>query len=121
MLNCAAGQDFEAIMVLGHPGKLAKLAMGEWDTHSARSKSALPFVSDLAGDILAGRMQEIPTVDGIFSALSIQERKELGDVLAGRVRMAIGERVGSRMETAVVLVNMQGEIIGSDGDLKRWM
>jgi cobalt-precorrin-5B (C1)-methyltransferase len=121
MLNCAAGQDFEAIMVLGHPGKLAKLAMGEWDTHSARSRSALPFVSDLAVDIPAERMQGIPTVEGIFSALSIRERKELGDILAGKVRMAVSGRVGSHIETAAVLVNMRGEIIGVDGDLRRWI
>jgi hypothetical protein len=35
--------------------------------------------------------------------------------------MAISERVGSHLETAVVLVNMQGEIVGEDGDLRRWI
>lgn len=120
MLDCAAGQRFEAIMVLGHPGKLAKLAMGEWDTHSARSKSALPFVSALAGDIPAEKRQGIPTVEGLFSALSREERKELGNILAGRVHMAVIERIGTHVATAAVLVNMQGEIIGSDGDLRRW-
>ena len=120
MLDCTAGKGFETIMVLGHPGKLAKLAMGEWDTHSARSKSALPFVSDLAGDILANKIEGIPTVEGLFSALSIEERKELGHALACKVRTAVSGRVGSRMETAAVLVNMRGEIIGVDGDLRRW-
>lgn len=120
MLNCAVGQGFEAIMVLGHPGKLGKLAMGEWDTHSARSKSALPFVSDLAKEILARKTPGIPTVEGLFSALSSEERKELGDILAGRVHKAIGRRLGPPIETAVVLVNMRGEMIGSDGDLRRW-
>jgi cobalt-precorrin-5B (C1)-methyltransferase len=120
MLDCAAGQGFQAIMVLGHPGKLAKLAMGEWDTHSARSKSALPFVSDLAGDILAEKIHGMPTVEGLFSALSAEERQGLGDILAGRVRIAVSGRVGSHVETAAVLVNMRGEIIGVDGDLRRW-
>jgi cobalt-precorrin-5B (C1)-methyltransferase len=120
MLDCAAGQRFEAIMVLGHPGKLAKLAMEEWDTHSARSKSAMPFVSDLAADSVGRPIQGIPTVEGLFSALSREERKELGNILAGRVRMAVTERIGSHVATAAVLVNMQGEIIGEDGDLRRW-
>ncbi|MGZ3648455.1 MAG: cobalt-precorrin-5B (C(1))-methyltransferase CbiD [Syntrophales bacterium] len=121
MLNYAASQSFEALMVLGHPGKLAKLAMGEWDTHSTRSKSALPFVSDLAANRVGRPMQEIPTVEGLFSTLAVKERIELGDTLAGRVRMAVVERVGSHIEIAAVLVNMRGEIIGVDGDLKRWI
>ena len=120
MLDCAAAQDFEALMVLGHPGKLAKLAMGAWDTHSSRSKSAVPFVSALARDILKRSLQEMTTVEGLFSALSDAERKELGDVLAEKIYKVIGERIGERLEIAVVLVNMRGERIGSTGDLRRW-
>lgn len=121
MLDCAAGHGFEALLVLGHPGKLAKLAMGEWNTHSSRSKSAVAFVSVLAGRVLGKHVQEMPTVEGIFSALSGEEKKELGDALAGSVRRAVSERVGENFEIAVVLVNMQGERIGNDGDLRRWM
>ncbi len=173
MLDCAAGQDLEALMVLGHPGKLAKLAMGEEDTHSSRSKSALPFVSELAIDILkrnfpsprgrglrgggneshshphptplpsrereykisgidnhdakhqgqmpVQRIQCIPTVEGIFSALSGPERRELGNALAGEVGRALRKRTGGGFEITVVLVNMRGEMIGSNGDLMRWL
>jgi len=121
MLDCAAVQDFEALMVLGHPGKLAKLAMGAWDTHSSKSKSAVPFVSALACDVLMRPMQETTTVEGLFSVLSLQEREELGDVLAEKIRKAIENRIGEKLEIAVALVNMRGERIGSSGDLKRWM
>jgi len=120
MLDCAAAQNLEALMVLGHPGKLAKLAMGSWDTHSSRSKSALLFVSTLAGDILKRPMQEMATVEGIFSALSWSEREELGNVLAEKIRKAIENRIGEKLEIAVSLVNMRGERIGSSGDLRRW-
>lgn len=120
MLDCAASQNFEALMVLGHPGKLAKLAMGAWDTHSSRSKNAVPFVSALARDILGMQMQETATVEGFFSALPGTKRKELGDVLAAKIRKAIGERVGGRLKIAVVLVNMRGERVGDSGDVERW-
>ena len=120
MLDCAAAQDFEALMVLGHPGKLAKLAMDAWDTHSSRSKNAVPFVSAMARNILGMQMRETTTVEGLFSALPGPERKELGDVLAEKIHKAISERVGGRLEIAVVMVNMRGEIIGSSGDMKRW-
>jgi len=119
ILDCAA-QDFEALMILGHPGKLAKLAMGAWDTHSSRSKSAVPFVTALACSIIARPMQEMTTVEGLFSILPDAEQKRLGDVLAEKICEAIGKRIRERPEIAVVLVNMRGEIIGSSGDLRRW-
>lgn len=121
MLDCASDQEFEALMALGHPGKLAKLAMGEWDTHSSRSKSAVPFVYDLAGSIIGRQMKEMPTVEGIFSVLSGPEQKKLGDVLAERIQKDISKRVGVSLQIAVVLVNMRGDIIGNNGDLTRWI
>ncbi|HUH67331.1 MAG TPA: cobalt-precorrin-5B (C(1))-methyltransferase CbiD [Syntrophales bacterium] len=120
MLSAAAEKNLRALMVLGHPGKLAKLAMGEGDTHSSRSKSAVPFVSRLVNDTVRRRPKRTPTVEGLFSALKEDERKKLGDLLAGKVRTAVRGYLGSNVATAVVLINMQGDILGEDGDLKRW-
>jgi len=121
MLDYASGQEFEALMALGHPGKMAKLAMGEWDTHSSRSKSAVPFVYDLTENIIGKQIKEMPTVEGIFSVLSGLERKKLGDVLAAKIQKRISERIGVDLQIAVVLVNMQGDIMGNSGDLTRWI
>ena len=44
MLGQAAREKVPRLLVLGHPGKLVKLAEGMWDTHSSRSGSALPLV-----------------------------------------------------------------------------
>ncbi len=117
-LTGAAGK-FAALLVLGHPGKLAKLAMGEENTHSSRSRSAVPYVANLAAGILGRVGPELPTVEGIFSACAAPERQRLGDILAERIHNAVRRRTEG-METAVVLVDMQGEIIGSNGDLRRW-
>lgn len=123
MLDYASGQKFEVLMALGHPGKMAKLAMGEWDTHSSRSKSAVPFVYDLAlaESVIGRKMKEMPTVEGIFSVLSGPEQKKLGDVLAQRIQKNISMRIGVGLQIAVVLVNMRGDIIGNSGDLTRWI
>jgi len=47
--GCArgAGQG-PSLLALGHPGKLAKLAAGAWDTHSARSGSAVGWIAETA-------------------------------------------------------------------------
>ena len=120
MLNQAAAHRWAGLLVLGHPGKLAKLAMGEWDTHSSRSKSAVSFVSGMAEKSTGRNFGDVPTVEGIFGLLSPEARKKVGDRLAGKVREAVGKRIGERFPIAVVLVNMQGTRLGGSGDWGLW-
>ena len=49
-LDEALRRPFSALLILGHPGKLAKLTAGDWDTHSGRSGSALPVVARMHAD-----------------------------------------------------------------------
>lgn len=120
MLDCLAEYNFEHLLVLGHPGKLAKLAENQWDTHSSRSKSALAFVEKAALEIVKRPLPESPTVEGFLMALANEERKVLGDLLAGRINDAVRVRLGRGMETAAVLVNLQGEWLGASGNLEPW-
>jgi cobalt-precorrin-5B (C1)-methyltransferase len=119
MLDCAERYRFRGVMVLGHPGKLGKLAMGEWDTHSSRSKSAVPWISDLARS-LGCPTGDIQTVEGIFSVLSAAERKKLGDALASEVLKAVRQRPQGSLAVAAVLVNMQGDWLGGAGEMGLW-
>ena len=120
MLDCLNEYRFEHLLVLGHPGKLAKLAENQWDTHSARSKSALTSVEKTAMEILKGPLPVSPTVEGFLMALSEEERKSLSDLLALRINEALGDRLGKRIRPATVLVNLQGEWLGSSGNLAPW-
>ena len=120
VLDILREHPFSALLILGHPGKLAKLAFGRWDTHSSRSESAAAGVADVAARTLRRTVAGSGTVEGVFSLLEPREREQVGNVLAGMVRRAVGERVGRGVETAVVLVDMKGDIIGMEGDLKPW-
>ena len=135
---------FPAVLILGHPGKLAKFAAGEWDTHSSRSRQGVELLAGLCQEILGHRGPDSPTVEGLMAALAASERAALGDELARRVRRAVCQRganndvgqianlphvlqVGnlphsSRLscDVAVFLVNMAGECLGVDGDLSPW-
>jgi cobalt-precorrin-5B (C1)-methyltransferase len=120
MLDEATRYEFRNLLVLGHPGKLAKLAAGDWDTHSSRSKSAAPMVRRLA-EVLIGRgVEASPTVEGLFTSLPASESRRVGDELAGLVVKAVSKRVKRRFPTPAVLVNMKGEFLGSHGDLSPW-
>lgn len=120
MLDHAAVQPFEQILVMGHPGKLAKLIDGEWDTHSSNSTSAVGIVMRIAEQILGGSAPESATVEGIFGALSHDQSRQLGDALAAAVREAILMRIGSGKSLAVILINLAGDILGEEGDLTPW-
>ncbi len=119
MLDCARGHPFRGIMVLGHPGKLGKLALGEGDTHSSRSKSALPWVSEL-GAALGISAGDSPTVEGIFSSLPDAGRKQLGEAAAAEIRRAVADRFGGSLPVSVVLVDMRGEWLGCAGEMGLW-
>jgi cobalt-precorrin-5B (C1)-methyltransferase len=120
MLDEAARMPFERMLALGHPGKLAKLADGEWDTHSSASPSAVGAVARIAEPVLCRPAPESATVEGLFEALEPGERRRVGDALAAVVREAIGKRIGRGMPLAVMLVNMAGEPLGEEGDLTPW-
>ncbi len=120
ILDEAGNAGFDRLLVLGHPGKLAKLATGEWDTHSARSKSAQPFVEQLAEEVLGRSLPESRTVEGIFSVLEEKDAGKLAEELAYRIRQAVSDRLSARFPVSVLLVNMRGEILGHSGDIAAW-
>ncbi|MCY2986533.1 MAG: cobalt-precorrin-5B (C(1))-methyltransferase CbiD [Planctomycetota bacterium] len=108
---------FHALLVLGHPGKLAKLGDRQWDTHSARSPPPLETIRRLCSSLPTAQNT---TVEGLFAALPPPERKSLAEALAGRIRTAVSQRIGTRLPVAVFLVNMVGECLGTAGDLGPW-
>lgn len=120
MLDCLTEYNFEHLLVLGHPGKLTKLAENQWDTHSSRSKSALAFVEKAALEIVKQPLPISSTVEGLIMAISNEDRKALGDLLASRVNDAVRDRLGKRIAVATVLVNLQGEWLGVSGNLEPW-
>ncbi len=74
VVKTLAKYAFEAVLVAGHPGKLAKLAAGEWDTHSSRSAAAVEFVRSLAAAVLAAPATEASTTEGLFESLDAAPR-----------------------------------------------
>lgn len=114
MLDRVAEHNFDRFVAVGHPGKMAKLAAGHWDTHSSNSPSAVPIVMDIA------RRHDVPaeehnTTEGMFGALNELHRRTLGNALAEQVRVALDGRTGGTMDPAVILVNMEADVLGRAG------
>jgi cobalt-precorrin-5B (C1)-methyltransferase len=121
MIDLASRRHIQGLLVLGHPGKLAKLPLGHWDTHSSRSVSPVPSVRELARRVLKQPVAEATTVEGVFADLTTEHQKSLGDALARSIQVAIGHRLGYRASLAVVLINLAGDQLGSSGDLTPWL
>jgi cobalt-precorrin-5B (C1)-methyltransferase len=115
-----ARHPFTGILAVGHPGKLAKLTVGDWDTHSGRSGSALPIVESMHKKVLGRKAEAVPTVEGIFAALAAEEKKRVADALATAVQEAIMERTAGRLEVSVLLIDLGGSILGEAGELTPW-
>ncbi len=111
---------FRAVMLLGHPGKLAKLAAGQWDTHSSRSDQATQYLAQLAPGVLGHPGPDRTTTEGMFAAMTNPEKSTLAGELAKRVRLAVEQRLAHRLPVAVLLVDMAGECLGRDGEFSPW-
>jgi cobalt-precorrin-5B (C1)-methyltransferase len=111
---------FRQVLLWGHPGKLAKLADGQWDTHSSRSGSAVEVVRRLGGVCASLDPGEHLTTEGLFAALDQRERTRVARVLCAAIARAVDEKTGGAIEISIALVNMEGDVLGADGDLSRW-
>jgi cobalt-precorrin-5B (C1)-methyltransferase len=112
MLKSCRERGFENVILAGHPGKLVKLIRGDFDTHSARSASALPLVMEA---IRAGSWQlthEQPnTVEEILQTTDEAEKFALFSQLAGKISLAAKDY--SDLKTGVILLSMNGDKVGS--------
>ncbi len=116
-LDEARDKGFRALLLVGHPGKIAKLAEGHFDTHSSRSPSPLnPVITVL--EELGLPIAESPTVEGLFQALPQDSSKRVAERLAARVAQAAAARSG--LPCAVFLSTMSAGIYGGSAEGTQW-
>ncbi len=114
MLENCRERDFQSIILAGHPGKLVKIIRGDFDTHSARSKSALPLVMK---EIPVGSLrsavggQDPNTVEEILQTLDKAEKIKIFSRLARMISRAAEDL--STVKVGVVLLSMNGDFAGS--------
>ncbi len=111
---------FTRLLLVGHPGKLGKLAEGCLDTHSSRSASALPTLLEQAKAVAVRPVERANTVEGIFRALPAPERIALAEKCAAGIASAVSARFAFDVDVAVALVDMEGNLLGSNGELAPW-
>jgi cobalt-precorrin-5B (C1)-methyltransferase len=116
VLDRASRRGFAEVIALGHPGKLVKIAQGQWDTHSSQGSSAarwsLRFLRKALGpEVLGSDPARVPdTLEELLLGLDPHAEERAASLLASRVARRLGARVG--LPARVVLVDLGGSILG---------
>jgi len=87
----------ERLWVVGHPGKLAKVLDGVWDTHSHQAPSAVASICRVADElgIASEALRESRTVEGIAALL--EPRPAEGHALWSEIERRIAAAVGTKL------------------------
>ncbi len=116
MMEAAAGRSFRRVTLVGHASKLAKLARGDFDTHSRRSPMPLDVLADAARAAglsarLARSLPLMPTTEAAVQKLLHSGRSQVLDEVARRAAARAGGRYG--LKVRVFITDAGGRIAGS--------
>jgi cobalt-precorrin-5B (C1)-methyltransferase len=118
MLDKAVEKGVKEIIILGHPGKLVKLAAGIFNTHhkvaDARKEVIAAYVGAVGADNELIRM--VLQSNTTEEAIELLKRADLlqptFDKIAEKICLRSVERVGNKAKIGVILVSLDGSILG---------
>ncbi|MDI9644546.1 MAG: cobalt-precorrin-5B (C(1))-methyltransferase CbiD [Candidatus Verstraetearchaeota archaeon] len=122
MLDRAVEKGAKEIVLVGHAGKLVKLAVGIFNTHHKMGDARAEVIAAYAG--AAGADPE--TIRRILRSNTTEEAagilKGAGllratfDAIAERVKAKASERVGGKAKIGAVIVSLDGQVLGADSE-----
>lgn len=113
-------RGLDVLWLLGHPGKLAKVLNGEWDTHSSKSDMAMSVIARIAADRgfnsrLVQELEQANTVEATIQRLTSEPGSQ---ALWTNIEQRIGAQVHHRVPTVkkieVRLFSLHGDKLGED-------
>ncbi len=120
MLDKAVDKGVKEIVFLGHPGKLAKVAAGIFNTHHKVADARNEVVAAHAGAEGANAAAVKRILQANTTEESIPLLKEAGlservfDRIAESVNEHVTERTQNKIKVNVIIVSMDGEVLGVD-------
>ncbi len=120
MLDKAVEKGVKEIIVLGHSGKLVKLAANIFNTHHKVGDARNEVIASYAGAVGADKK----TINELLAANTSDEGSEIlrqvnlleatYDRIAERVHQRVSDRVENKITISVVIVAMDGTVLGMD-------
>jgi cobalt-precorrin-5B (C1)-methyltransferase len=124
MLDKAKEKGVKEILFLGHPGKLAKVAAGIFNTHhkvaDARNEVVAAYAGAAGADasVINRILQANTTEEAITLLKQARLSEQVFDRIAERVSQRVAERVEQKIKISVILVSLDGEFLGSDANAR---
>ena len=129
LLDRCADAGLERVVLVGHAGKLVKLAAGIWNTHSRVGDARLETVAALAAaagapPTLVVKLLALPTVEAAVAVLATAGLDDVWDDVAERAARRGAERAARRATGSApprvdcAIVAYCGEVIGRSAALR---
>lgn len=118
LLDACAGSGIRRVVLVGHAGKLTKVAAGLFNTHSRFGDARLETVAALAGAYGAPasvieRILGLATVQAAIDLLRASGLEHVWGRVADRVRDRAFQHVDGAIDIDVVLLGYRGEVLAS--------
>lgn len=114
----------DTLWVLGHPGKIAKLLDGVWDTHSGKSGMAMGSVATVAAELgfaaeLVEQIEKANTVENVVQIVGNESgARAYWMEIERRVAALMAPKVPSVERVAVRLFSMDGTPLGEAAEME---
>jgi cobalt-precorrin-5B (C1)-methyltransferase len=129
LLDHCADRGVRRVVLVGHAGKLVKVAAGVWNTHSRVADARLETLAALAAAAgaappLVAELLDLPTVEAGVEALAGAGLADVWDDVAERAARRAEERAARRAGDGPALccdcavVDYSGAVIGRSGGLR---
>ncbi|MFZ2169441.1 MAG: cobalt-precorrin-5B (C(1))-methyltransferase CbiD, partial [Methylococcaceae bacterium] len=111
-------RHLDVLWLLGHPGKLAKVLDGVWDTHSSKSDMAMSVVARIAAErgfssLLVQELEQANTVEAAMERLKNEPGAQaLWTDIEQRIAALVHARVPAVKKVEVRLFNLQADSLG---------
>jgi len=129
MLEKATEKGAKEIVIFGHPGKLVKLAAGIFNTHHKMGDARMEVIAACAGalgadtELIKAILRSNTTEETIKFLEQADLLQQTFDKIAEQVCRRSLERVDNKVKIKVVVVSMDGKILGTTKDarsMKKW-
>ena len=125
MLDEAVKRGFKNVIIGGHPGKLAKLIRGDFNTHSSKSQPANDvlvkiFKREKISSALINELNDSSTVEGMVEIIKEHNDMQVFDRIADNVQSSADQYISSKANIGTILFDMRKNIIGVSKGFKDW-
>lgn len=115
MLEAVKERGYKSVSLMGHASKLAKMARGNFDTHSRHSDMPLDVLAESAivlglDEQEASALKKLPTTEAAIRRLLADGKEKVLDEAARRVAASVEEKYSLRAD--VYLTDGSGDTVG---------